>query len=106
MELKEFIKTTIADIAQTVVELNREQSSTGLIVNPTPDNYIDNARVTGDGRNIQDIEFNLQVVAIEKSDLSGGLGIQVLKANMKSEEHQQTANEIRFSIPVALPTVR
>ena len=106
MELKDFIKSTIADIAQAVVELNQEQECTGLVVNPIPDNYVDNARVTEDRRVIQEIEFNLQVVASERSDMDGGVGIQVLKANVKSEEHQQRASEIRFSISVALPAIR
>ena len=34
MELKDFIKGTISDIAMAIKELNDEVSDTGLLVNP------------------------------------------------------------------------
>ncbi|WP_032557355.1 hypothetical protein [Bacteroides fragilis] len=65
MELKDFIKGTISDIAMAIKELNNEVSNTGLLVNP--DNHeqdkAGNSSFIGDGRIIKDIEFNLSLSA-------------------------------------------
>ena len=104
MELKDFIKTTVSDIAGAVTELNAELGCTGLQVNPLQDNHVGGTRYNCDGQQIQDIEFNLQITAIEKSEAGGGLKINVLKADMSKGSSDQTVSSIRFSLSVVLPS--
>ena len=101
MELKDFIKGTISDIAMAIKELNDEVSDTGLLVNP--DNHeqdkAGNSSFIGDGRIIKDIEFNLSLSASDTTEAGGGLKINVLRAGISNE----TVSTIRFSIPVVFP---
>ena len=73
MELKDFIKGTISDIAMAIKELNNEVSNTGLLVNP--DNHeqdkAGNSSFIGDGRIIKDIEFNLSLSASDITEAGG-----------------------------------
>ena len=105
MELKDFIKGTISDIAMAIKELNDEVSDTGLLVNP--DNHeqdkAGNSSFIGDGRIIKDIEFNLSLSASDTTEAGGGLKINVLRAGISNETNNSTVSTIRFSIPVVFP---
>lgn len=104
MELKDFIKGTIKDISEAITELNEEIGDTGLLVNPKVDNHLENTRYAVDGMIIQDIEFNLQVSASEKTDAGGGIHINVLKAGLSNTTDNATVSTIQFKIAVSLPT--
>ena len=104
MELKDFIKGVISDIALATKELNEEYSDTGLLVNPA--NCHDIAKglsETGDGRMVRDIEFNLVISASNTTNAGGGLKINVLRAGIDNEVNNSTISTIKFSAPVAFP---
>lgn len=104
MELKDFIKGVISDIALATKELNEEYSNTGLLVNPA--NCHDIAKglsETGDGRMVRDIEFNLVISASNTTNAGGGLKINVLRAGIDNEVNNSTISTIKFSVPVAFP---
>lgn len=105
MELKDFIKGTISDIAIAIKELNDEKSDIGLLVNPNNyDKIVKNElSMIGDGRVTKDIEFNLSISASDTIEAGGGLKINVLKANINNETNNSTISTIKFSIPVVLP---
>ena len=99
MELKDFIKETVMEISTAVIELNEEKDTLQqLIVNPIPSNHTEGVRYSNDGRIIQDIEFNLQVAASEKTDVGGGLKINVLKAGISNGKSEETVSSIKFSL--------
>lgn len=104
MELKDFIKGTIADIAIAIKELNEEGTSIGLLVNPVDCHCLSKGfSETGDGRLVKDIEFNLSISASDTTESGGGIKINVLKAGISNETNNSTVSTIRFSIPVAFP---
>lgn len=104
MELKDFIKGAIKDISEAITELNEEMGDSGLRVNPIVDNPMDNVKYATDGRIVQDIDFNLQVSASEKTDTGGGVSINVLKAGVNNATDNATVSTIHFQIAVTLPT--
>ena len=104
MELKEFVKDTISDISDAIVEINREKSECGLIVNPCK--YSPNGArgiKTPDGRLIYEIEFNLSVSISERDTANGKIGISVIGASINGESQSMNISNIRFVIPVAYP---
>ena len=104
MELKDFIKGTISDIALAIKELNAEHGSDGLLVNPRGCYSIPNAFAsTADDRLVKDMEFNLSIGASDTTEAGGGLKINVLKAGISNETNNSTISTVRFSIPVAFP---
>lgn len=106
MELKEFIKGTIRDISEAVIELNDELSDSGLKVNPDCDNHVEGTKYDSDGCVIQPIVFDLQVTASEKVNAKGGFSINVLKAGAGTELNDGSVSRIHFELNVVLPGTR
>ena len=84
MELKDFVKGTISDIALAIKELNDEKSNIGLLVNP---NNYDQIKANeflfiGDGRLVKDVEFNLSISASDTTEAGGSLKINVLRPEL------------------------
>lgn len=79
MELKDFIKGTIKDIAEAVSELNGEMESSGLKVNPARGNHVDNTIYDEDNHVVHTIDFDLQVTASEKNGVNGGISVSLLR---------------------------
>lgn len=111
MELKEFIKTAITDITEAVSELQAELEN-GAIVNPSLPSPITNTTVIDPENNkinkpISTIDFDVAItVADTETRKAGGkLGIQILSANIGSDNKTNIENVSRmtFSIPVVLP---
>ena len=107
MELKDFIKATITGIVSAVNELNEELKETGAVVDP---HY---GRFTGNGISkmvysnpnkskqeslIHEIEFNLTVSEMNRTDGKAGVAIKVIKTGTESQ------NTVKFSIPVVYST--
>ncbi|MAQ41521.1 hypothetical protein [Mesonia oceanica] len=111
MELKEFIKTTITQISQGIIEAQEEIDGTDMIVNPAglATNSNGDKYLRTDGwRYVQNIEINVGVTAIEKEGEKAGIGIVtgILSggAQATSDNSNQTVSTIKFDIPVALPS--
>lgn len=105
MELKEFVKTAIRDIANAVSELNEEMSSTGLLVNPIPNNHQNDMVYSSDGRCLQKIEFNVSVTTSETTEGGGNLKLYVAKADLNKKVSDESVNSLKFHITVALPAI-
>lgn len=112
MELKEFIKTTLADITDAVSEL-QEELTNGAIVSPSMPTPIANITVIDPQndkvyRAISKIDFDVAVTVggTDKVEAGGKVGIQIFSAKIggDNEKHTENVSRITFSIPVVLPT--
>lgn len=105
MELKDFIKGTISDISDAIIELNKDWSKRGMVVNPKNIKYHgETLSRYEDGRYIQKINFNLVVSASDRNETGGGIMISVLKAGLSNESKTNNTSSIEFSIPVVYPS--
>lgn len=111
MELKEFIKTTLNQVANGVLEAQQEMESTDMIINPkglASNNNGEKYLRTDGWRYVQDIEINVAVTAIEKEGEKAGIGIVTGflsgGAQASNDTSNQTMSTVRFKIPVALPS--
>ena len=111
MELKEFIKSTIKQIAESVDELNQEFDGKQTFVNPT--------NIKGIGEkpyvpfaftdyNVTNIDFDLSVDVENKEGTTGQVGVlaSVIGVGVSSTEGrvQHSESKVRFTIPVILPS--
>lgn len=111
MELKEFIKSTIKQIAESVDELNQEFEGKQTFVNPT--------NIKGIGEkpyvpfaftdyNVTNIDFDLSVDVENKEGTTGKVGVlaSVIGVGVSSTEGrvQHSESKVRFTIPVVLPS--
>ena len=111
MELKEFIKSTIKQIAESVDELNQEFDGKQTFVNST--------NIKGIGEkpyvpfaftdyNVTNIDFDLSVDVENKEGTTGKVGVlaSVIGVGVSSTEGrvQHSESKVRFTIPVILPS--
>ena len=111
MELKDFVKTTLTQIAQGISEAQEEIDGTDMIINPAglASNQIGDKYLRTDGwRYVQDIEINVGITEIENEGGKAGIGIVTGflsgGAQSSSDNSNQIISTIKFKIPVALPS--
>ncbi|BES69706.1 hypothetical protein RE428_07690 [Marinobacter nanhaiticus D15-8W] len=119
MELKDFIRETLVQLAQGIEEANMELRSSAAVVNP--ENVI--VDVTGKAKHygilsasddiveylpsVQAIEFDVAVHATEGKEKSAKGGISVGAMNIGgsggASESKSSESRIQFKIPMVLP---
>lgn len=114
MELKDFIKNTLLDIAAAMKETN-EDKTTNMIVNPSTmfkaesnAPYTTNSVADKNGlRYIQKIQFDVAVTSSGAIQGKAGAGINVVGVQIggggEVKDEHSNVSHIKFEIPVALP---
>jgi hypothetical protein len=111
MELKDFIKTTLVEITNGVVEAQLELKDTGCLINPEGFSMQGGQIKQGyknEYRAIQMVKMNIAVSVTENSGKKSGIGVaKIINAGINSE--QMASNEkittIEFEVPIALPVM-
>lgn len=110
MELKDFIKSTITQIKESVEELNEEFEEGKAVVNPLFAESPNRSMIRANGANITDIDFDLSLSVTETDGKEGKIGIMSsiigMGASSKSDNQNISINRIQFTIPVMLPHKR
>jgi hypothetical protein len=108
MELKDFVKATLEQIVEGVVNAQDSIESHGASINPT------SLRYTKDGQNNnfehampQDVVFDVGLTSTDKSGSSEGIGvflgsISLGKKNDKGAE-SVAVTKVKFTVPLVLP---
>lgn len=107
MELKDFIKESITECVEAIVEAQKDEKmiKLGAVIAPgwsqkTGANY--NSFEKSD---LRDIEFEIAVTVSNKDN--GGLGINVFNAlsgNLSKENANASISRVKLSIPILFPT--
>ena len=106
IELKDFVKGVISDIALAIQELNNDYAGIGLAVNPIGVHHgPSDITIAHDMRLIREVEFSLSITSSNASNAGGGVKLSVLNAGVDNKDEKSTASIIRFSIPVVYPGV-
>jgi len=119
MDLKDFIKETLIEIATALSEANAELSSIDAIINPkdvivaTNDKssiygYLAKESENRDNRRpVHVVEFDVSVTATDKTGTKGGIGVMVAGIGLGSQGQSEAANSVysrlQFKVPIALP---
>lgn len=121
MELKEFISTALTQIAQGIEEASRNLKGSSAVVCPramtstqSDSRYFgflpadsEKQDVKKYFRVVQEIEFDVAVVASQGKETQGGIGIMVGSVGIgtkgRSESESTSHSRLRFAIPMVLP---
>lgn len=112
MELKEFIKVTIAAITEGIAESQIELKEKGIIVSPEKMGtgaHGDKVLRTDGWRYVQDLDFEILVQVEERTTSEGSAKIKVygigqIGGDLGTQNASQAVNKLKFKIPVSLPT--
>lgn len=120
MDLKDFIRETIVQIARGIEEANGDLDNSDAMVNPI---YMDldsasvdssgrtkirtNAYPNPDSRVVHNVEFDVAVVAERVKEGSGGAKLSIASVGIGGEgrmaSNDKSESRIRFSIPIVFP---
>ena len=111
MDIKDFVKESLMQIADSINEVNMELKEKGT--------YIPSGDIVGEGalfsvikdsktRHFIKVEFDLAVTVSQEHGTSGGGGLSIAslaKVGIKGEdiEGKEEISRIKFMIPMALP---
>lgn len=116
MELKEFIKESLSQIIDAVVETQDKYKESNVLICPDDIQGENNNLYIRDENlyqyfnrytRVQNIEMDIAISVTEKEGNKSGLGIaKIINAGISSENAQQneSISKIKFSIPIVLPT--
>jgi hypothetical protein len=113
MELQEFIKNTLVQITNGVIDAQNELKDTGCLINPMSyttavDKNMIIKGVQNTARMIQTIKMNVVLDVSKSNNSKSGIGVaKVIKAGIESDETTINKNvtSIEFEIPVAFPVM-
>lgn len=111
MDIKDFVKESLKQIADSINEVNMELEEKGT--------YIPSGDIVGEGvlfsviknsktRHLVKIEFDLAITVSQEHGTSGGGGLSIASlanVGIKGEEKEgkKEISRIKFMIPMALP---
>lgn len=109
MELKEFLKSAISDIIDSVSEL-QDENKTNAVINPigvrSGDCALDPERI-GEKCRVVDVRFNINLCENQNSKGENGIGVMFngIGIGHKSIDNVGSASStsMSFSIPIILP---
>ena len=115
MKLKEFIKTSLAEIVAGVSAAQDAVTPFGGVVNPKSD--LQGTQMPtyqgDDGRKriLQQVEFDVAVTVSSATEGGGGLSVAVpgllgAKAGGSATESKESISRLRFHVPLGLPVTR
>ena len=106
MELKEFIKNVLLDIAEGVKDAQEKGMGLGAVISP---NYRQtDYTMSYENKPIQIVEFEVEL-STESMDGSRGIGVSLanaasFKLDGKDNQRKNNSTKIKFDIPMVLPT--
>jgi hypothetical protein len=106
MELKDFIKNTLVEIATGVEEAQKElKKHRGAIVNPRIISVETvAAKLPWHESNKQDVKFNVAVTATDEANAGAGIHVaNLFKAGGDIKEINSSVSTISFYVPMILP---
>ncbi|SFK45002.1 trypco2 family protein [Rhodanobacter glycinis] len=122
MDLRNFIREALVQIAQGIDDASAELKDSTAIVNPanvvgtggSSDakvyGYLTNDRPESVRLAVQRVDFDVAVVATTGTETKGGIGILVgsigLGGQGKSDTSSSSQSRIQFSVPMVLPASR
>ena len=112
MELKDFVSQTLVQIAQGVASAQETVRNLGGFVNPTA--HVSGGaerhfgRMPGNNQQVFLVDFDVGITINESLGTNAEAKLQVasfikIGAGTSTGESQQTSNQIRFNVPLALP---
>ena len=109
MELQEFIKTTLVQITNGIIDAQKELEGSGCLINP--EGFGREAEQIKRGyenryRSIQKVRMNVVLSVSESEGSKSGIGVaKFIKAGIDNEENTSTNKytSVDFEVPIAFP---
>ena len=110
MDLKDFIKETIAAVVESTIELQAQFESQGVIVNPPVSinhrDLYEHENVGHRHRRVETIEFDVAVTAASETAGGAKAGLKIFSVEANADgrhaRNHEEVSRVKFSIPIVL----
>src|SRR5215472_2249160 len=117
MQLKDFIRDTLVQIVDGVIEAQGQVKQKGAIVAPdTSRGVLEQSKpksgftVTKHGHHLTFVEFDVALTEADSTATKGGIGVLFGAINLgsagESSERTSSLSRIKFEVPIVLPVQR
>lgn len=116
MELKEFIKQSIIQVTEAIIESNEELKSKDAVVNPGSIQVNSDAsqaygrestQLQHQSRTVQKLDFDVAVIVQDEQNAGAGAKISVMSLKLGAEGDISYSNKsesrIKFAVPIMYP---
>jgi hypothetical protein len=108
MDLKDFIKQTLEQIVEGVVEAQSSIQNLGANINPVNFPYTKESKFNHSKFSLpQDVIFDIALTSTEKNGSSEGVGVFLGSINLGKKNdgsvEEVAITKVRFTVPLALP---
>jgi len=116
MDLKEFIKESIVQVTEAIIESNEELKDKNAVVNPgriqvnsdSSQAYgRESSNITHQSRIVQKIDFDVAVVVQDEQSAGAGAKISVMSLKLGADGEVNYTNKsesrIKFAVPIIYP---
>lgn len=116
MDLKDFIKQSIIQVTEAILESNEELKGTGAVVNPGKVQVNSDAsqaygrestKNLHNNRVVQKLDFDVAVIAVDEQSAGAGAKISVMSVTLGADGSINYTNKsesrIKFSVPIIYP---
>lgn len=109
MDLKEFIKTSVSQISEAIVELNGGRQDFPLTVNPVATSMEKGVHIynhKGWFCHVSELRFHVAVTEARSQENGVGASIKVLGIKQKNGREDENLTTIDFPVFVVFPTIK
>ena len=107
MDLKDFIKSAVAQIVEGMVAAQADAAVHGATLNPAPDRgRKDEPQQAAPGGRVSVIAFDVAITAVEGAGAEGGAQLRVAGVGSDRKAASEHVTRLQFSLPIALPHPR
>lgn len=102
MELKEYIKETLSQIVDGIIESQKMAEERGALI--APEGYQFKGKGSfGDLVCVESVDFEVSIEVKEKTEAKGGIKSSIIEVFAGKSDNQENCNKVLFSIPIVYP---
>lgn len=107
MEIKDFVSTTLTQIAEGILESQRHASLHGYTVSPKPTGVQEQADKTLapgiPGSSFRFVDFDIAVTSNSSQEAGAGANLHIASFRMGGNNTENSVSRVRFSVLVKWP---
>lgn len=106
MELKEFIKETLSQIVDGIVESQIVLKEKGALIAPEGYQFKGRGAVGNDFSAVEEINFEIAIGANSQNNGKAGLKTPIIEVVLDKSSKDEANNKVSFSVPLVYPRMK
>lgn len=106
MELKDFIKETLSQIVDGIIESQTTLKEKGALVSPEGYQFRGKGGFGMEGTVVEEIAFEVSVGVDSQNEGKTGIKTPIIEVILGKSSNKETNNKVSFSVPLVYPRMK